>query len=81
VAGSQPGALGALPCPLSKLLIAIFVVAFVSLAWLGLQSGSELQTLMARIFTIYYFAFFLLMPLWTRWDSFKPVPERVTTHD
>jgi ubiquinol-cytochrome c reductase cytochrome b subunit len=67
--------------PLSKLLIAIFVVAFVSLAWLGLQSGSELQTLMARIFTIYYFAFFLLMPLWTRWDSFKPVPERVTTHD
>ena len=47
----------------------------------GLQSGSEMQTLMARIFTIYYFAFFLLMPLWTRWDSYKPVPERVTTHD
>jgi ubiquinol-cytochrome c reductase cytochrome b subunit len=67
--------------PLSKLLIAVFVVAFVSLAWLGLQSGSEMQTLMARIFTIYYFAFFLLMPLWTRWDSYKPVPERVTTHD
>lgn len=67
--------------PLSKLLIGIFVVAFVSLAWLGLQSGSEMQTLMARIFTIYYFAFFLLMPLWTRWDSHKPVPERVTTHD
>jgi ubiquinol-cytochrome c reductase cytochrome b subunit len=67
--------------PLSKLLIAIFVVAFVSLAWLGLQAGSELQTLMARIFTIYYFAFFLLMPLWTQWDSTKPVPERVTTHD
>ena len=66
---------------LSKVLIGIFVVAFVSLAWLGLQSGSEMQTLMARIFTIYYFAFFLLMPLWTRWDSHKPVPERVTTHD
>ncbi|MFN7782379.1 MAG: cytochrome b [Lysobacterales bacterium] len=66
---------------LSKVLIGIFVVAFVSLAWLGLQSGSEMQTLMARIFTIYYFAFFLLMPLWTRWDSYKPVPERVTTHD
>ncbi len=66
---------------LSKVLIGIFVVAFVSLAWLGLQSGSEMQTLMARIFTIYYFAFFLLMPLWTRWDSYKAVPERVTTHD
>jgi ubiquinol-cytochrome c reductase cytochrome b subunit len=67
--------------PLSKLLIAIFVVGFISLAWLGLQSGSEMQTLMARIFTAYYFAFFLLMPLWTRWDSVRPVPERVTTHD
>jgi ubiquinol-cytochrome c reductase cytochrome b subunit len=67
--------------PLSKLLVAIFVVGFISLAWLGLQSGSEMQTLMARIFTAYYFAFFLLMPFWTRWDSVRPVPERVTTHD
>ncbi|WP_395791663.1 cytochrome bc complex cytochrome b subunit [Aquimonas sp.] len=67
--------------PLSKLLIAIFAVGFVSLAWLGLQAGSETQTLMARIFTVYYFAFFLLMPFWTRWDSVRPVPDRVTTHD
>jgi ubiquinol-cytochrome c reductase cytochrome b subunit len=66
---------------LSKLLLAIFVVAFVSLGWLGLQSGSETQTLMARIFTFYYFAFFILMPIWTRMDAVKAVPERVTTHD
>jgi ubiquinol-cytochrome c reductase cytochrome b subunit len=67
--------------PLSKLLIMIFVVGFITLAWLGLQPGSEMQTLVARIFTAYYFAFFLLMPFWTRWDSVRPVPERVTTHD
>jgi len=67
--------------PLTKLLITIFVVAFISLAWLGLQPGSEMQTLMARIFTVYYFAFFLLMPLWSQWDSTRAVPERVTTHD
>jgi ubiquinol-cytochrome c reductase cytochrome b subunit len=66
---------------LSKLLLAIFVIAFVSLGWLGLQSGSETQTLMARIFTFYYFAFFILMPIWTRIDAVKAVPERVTTHD
>ena len=66
---------------LSKLLLAIFVVAFVSLGWLGLQAGSETQTLMARIFTFYYFAFFILMPIWTRIDAVKAVPERVTTHD
>lgn len=51
--------------PLSKLMISLFVVAFVSLAWLGMQSGSDLQKLMAQIFTVYYFAFFLFMPLWT----------------
>ncbi|MEZ5457101.1 MAG: cytochrome bc complex cytochrome b subunit [Lysobacteraceae bacterium] len=67
--------------PLSKLLISVFVVAFVSLAWLGMQSGSDLQKLMAQIFTAYYFAFFLFMPLWTQWDSYKPVPERVSSHD
>jgi ubiquinol-cytochrome c reductase cytochrome b subunit len=67
--------------PLSKLMISLFVVAFVSLAWLGMQSGSDLQKLMAQIFTVYYFAFFLFMPLWTKWDSYKTVPERVSNHD
>ncbi|GIX35401.1 MAG: cytochrome b [Lysobacteraceae bacterium] len=66
---------------LSKLLLTIFVIAFVSLGWLGMQSGSELQKLMAQIFTVYYFAFFLFMPLWTRLDAVKAVPERVTMHD
>ena len=66
---------------LSKLLLSIFVIAFVSLGWLGLQAGSETQTLMARIFTFYYFAFFIFMPIWTRMDAVKAVPERVTMHD
>lgn len=65
----------------SKLLIAIFIVAFVSLGWLGMQPGSELQTLMARLFTLYYFAFFAFMPIWSRIDATKPVPERVPSHD
>ena len=66
---------------LTKLLIAIFVVAFVSLGWLGLQSGSTVQTFMARLFTFYYFAFFITMPVWTRIDATKPVPQRVPEHD
>ena len=28
-----------------------------------------------------YFAFFLLMPFYTRWRSHQPVPQRVTFHD
>ncbi len=66
---------------LTKILIAIFVVAFVSLGWLGLQSGSTTQTWVARVFTFYYFAFFITMPIWTRIDSTKPVPQRVPEHD
>lgn len=66
---------------LTKVLIAIFVVAFVCLGWLGLQSGSTAQTWAARIFTFYYFAFFITMPIWTRIDATKPVPQRVPEHD
>ncbi|MFA5590119.1 MAG: cytochrome bc complex cytochrome b subunit [Lysobacteraceae bacterium] len=66
---------------LTKLLIAIFVVAFVCLGWLGLQSGSTVQTWAARIFTFYYFAFFITMPIWTRIDATRPVPQRVPEHD
>ena len=66
---------------LTKILIAIFVVAFVSLGGLGLQSGSTVQTWVARILTFYYFAFFITMPIWTRIDATKPVPQRVPEHD
>ena len=66
---------------LTRLLIAIFVVAFVCLGWLGLQSGSTVQTWAARIFTFYYFAFFITMPIWTRIDATRPVPQRVPEHD
>ena len=46
-----------------------------------MQSGSTTQTWVARAFTIYYFAFFALMPFWSQMGKFKPVPQRVTTHD
>jgi ubiquinol-cytochrome c reductase cytochrome b subunit len=35
-------------------------------------------TLLAQICTALYFAFFLLMPIYTKMDKTKPVPERVT---
>jgi ubiquinol-cytochrome c reductase cytochrome b subunit len=30
--------------------------------------------------TLFYFAFFLLMPWWSRWGTPKPVPDRVVYH-
>jgi ubiquinol-cytochrome c reductase cytochrome b subunit len=33
---------------------------------------------MAQIFTVLYFLFVLLMPIYTKLEATKPVPERVT---
>lgn len=63
---------------LSKIALALFVVSFVVLAYLGLQPSTDLYTLLAQIFTVVYFAFFLLMPIYTKLEKTKPVPERVT---
>jgi ubiquinol-cytochrome c reductase cytochrome b subunit len=64
--------------PIFKTAIAIFVVSFVVLGYLGTQPATPLATLLAQIFTALYFLFFLLMPFYSRIDKTKPVPERVT---
>jgi len=64
--------------PLFKIAVAIFVVSFVVLGYLGVQPSTPMKTLLAQIFTALYFAFFLLMPWYTKIDKTKPVPERVT---
>ena len=64
--------------PIFKTAIAIFVVSFVVLGYLGTQPATPIATLLAQIFTALYFLFFLLMPLYSKLDKTKPVPERVT---
>jgi ubiquinol-cytochrome c reductase cytochrome b subunit len=63
---------------LYKSALALFVVAFFLLGYLGTQTVSDLRTLLAQIGTVIYFAFFALMPWYTRMDRTRPVPERVT---
>jgi len=67
--------------PITKIALTLFTVSFVTLGYLGMQAGSELQKLVAQICTGIYFLFFILMPVYTKMDSVKPVPDRVTTHD
>ncbi len=61
-----------------KLWLAVFVVTFVILGYLGMKGPTPMRTLVAQICTVYYFAFFFLMPWWSTWGETKPVPERVT---
>jgi ubiquinol-cytochrome c reductase cytochrome b subunit len=44
-------------------------------SWLG---GADRATVVARVFTIIYFLFFILMPWFSAKDKTKPVPERVS---
>ena len=46
----------------------------------GLKPPSGIYPMLAKVCTVLYFAFFLLMPWYTKFDSVKPVPERVTGH-
>src|SRR6478672_834900 len=77
--------------PLYKGWLAAFVVAFLILGYLGTVPitvwgqfadafpfyGADKATVVARVLTIVYFLFFLLMPWYTVRDRTKPVPARV----
>ena len=78
---------------LYKRWFAAFIVAFLVLGYLGtkpsnvwgqfgsglpLLGGADIATVVARVFTLVYFLFFILMPWYTKRDVTKPVPDRVT---
>ena len=79
--------------PLYKKWLTAFVVSFIVLGYLGtvpsnvwgqfnsilpIIGGTDIATVVARIFTVIYFAFFFLMPIYSKKDKTKPVPKRVT---
>jgi len=64
--------------PLVRVALALFVVVFLVLGYLGTVTVTEGRTIAAQVCTLIYFAFFLLMPWYTRADKTRPEPERVT---
>jgi len=71
--------------PYYKVALALFVISFIVLGWLGTQptdflggiGKTDVAVILARLFTVVYFAFFLLMPWYSRIDKTKPEPERL----
>ena len=78
---------------LYKKWLAAFVLSFIVLGYLGtvpsniwgqfssiipLLGGVDVATFVARIFTLVYFAFFIMMPIYSKKDVTKKVPKRVT---
>jgi ubiquinol-cytochrome c reductase cytochrome b subunit len=80
---------------LYKSYFAMFIICFIVLGYLGVKPTSvfgqfgdwakfldtaEIATWVARVCTLGYFAFFFLMPWYTKADKTRPEPARVTAH-
>ncbi|MEH8251780.1 cytochrome bc complex cytochrome b subunit [Aeromonas veronii] len=63
---------------LHKLNIAQFVVCFIILGVLGVLPSTPTLTLVAQICSLGYFGFFVLLFFYSKNESTKPLPERVT---
>jgi ubiquinol-cytochrome c reductase cytochrome b subunit len=61
----------------SRLALAAFAISFVALGFLGLQPADPVYVLLARVFSMGYFAYFWLMPVYSKLERAKLVPERV----
>lgn len=64
---------------LSRLSLVIFVLSFMVLGYLGTIPVNVERLVCARIATICYFAYFILMPFYTRYELSHPVPERINS--
>ena len=63
---------------LFKSALALFAVVFLVLGYYGTQPVTAAGTFVSQVCTMLYFAFFLLMPWYTRMDKTQPEPARVT---
>ncbi len=63
---------------LYKAFLAMFVVSFIGLGYVGTQEPTPTFNIIARVLGVMYFAFFILMPWYTTIDKTKPVPERIS---
>jgi len=63
--------------PIYKGFLTAFVIAFLILGYLGTQPPSPVGEIVSQLCSLVYFAFFLLMPWYSKIDKCKPEPERV----
>jgi quinol-cytochrome oxidoreductase complex cytochrome b subunit len=65
--------------PLYRQFFWLFVITCIGLGWLGAKPAEGVYVIAARILTIYYFAFFLLvLPLLGIFEKTRPVPNSIS---
>ncbi|MGB1382904.1 MAG: ubiquinol-cytochrome c reductase [Porticoccaceae bacterium] len=63
---------------ISRIAILVFVACFIILGYLGVKAPTPGRTLLAQICTILYFGYFVGIYFWTRYETTKPEPDRIT---
>lgn len=61
----------------SKIAIVTLIISFAGLGFIGTQSPTPILTWFARLFTVGYFSFFILMPFYTRLEKTLTPPSRL----
>ncbi|MEO0443982.1 MAG: cytochrome c1, partial [Pseudomonadota bacterium] len=54
-----------------KIMLLLFAATFVVLGYLGVKAPTDGRTILAQIGTLFYFVFFITMPIWTNPESPK----------
>jgi ubiquinol-cytochrome c reductase cytochrome b subunit len=62
-----------------KIAIAVFVISFIALGYLGTQPATPVLTNFARLFSVLYFGFFVSLLIIPKFEKTRPVPDRVTS--
>jgi ubiquinol-cytochrome c reductase cytochrome b subunit len=62
---------------LSRIMLAFGVIAFLVLGYLGTLPINPARLWITRMGMVFYFSYFLWMPLYTRWEKVRPLPTRI----
>jgi ubiquinol-cytochrome c reductase cytochrome b subunit len=62
---------------ISRTFLTVFVLSFLGLIYAGQHGVEPIYVLIGRVCTVLYFAYFVLMPWYTRIERVKPLPDRL----
>jgi len=65
---------------ISKVFLMIWTISFLCLGVLGVKPADWAPFWASPTFTVIYFAYFALMPFFTKWETCKTVPDRIGAH-
>lgn len=63
----------------SRIALQLWIVSFLLLGYLGTVDISPFKLYLARACIVIYFSYFIFMPFYTRCESHRQIPERITT--